>query len=105
VYRCSGFAFAQVATGNLDIAVIGQLPPPNLTLGDEFEPSPVEMVGFEAAFGRRWLWKRDLEDASGNTHHALVLANPDAELDDAALGIPSGVGRKAEKHGPREMFH
>ena len=39
--RCSGFAFAQVATGNLDIAVIGQLPPPNLPLGNEFEPGPM----------------------------------------------------------------
>ena len=59
----------------------------------------MKMVGFEAAFGRRRLWKQDLEDAPGNTHDALVFANPDAELDDAALGIPSGVGRKAEKHG------
>jgi len=41
MYRCSGFAFAQVATGNLDIAVIGQLPPPNLPLGNEFEPGPM----------------------------------------------------------------
>jgi len=31
---------------------MGQLPPPNLTLGDEFEAGPVKMVGFEAAFRR-----------------------------------------------------
>jgi len=35
--RCSGFAFPQIATGDLDIAVVSQLPPPNLPLGDEFE--------------------------------------------------------------------
>ena len=35
--RCSGFAFTQIATGDLDIAVVGQLPAANLPLGDQFE--------------------------------------------------------------------
>jgi hypothetical protein len=42
----------QIATGDFDIAVVGQLPPPNLSIGNEFEPGPMKMVGFEAAFGR-----------------------------------------------------
>jgi hypothetical protein len=46
------FPFPQIATGDLDIPVVGQLPAANLPLGDEFEPGPVQVVGFEAAFGR-----------------------------------------------------
>jgi hypothetical protein len=46
------FPFPQVATGDLDICVAGQLPAANLPLGDEFEPGAVQVVGFEAAFGR-----------------------------------------------------
>ncbi|MGC1890740.1 MAG: hypothetical protein WA709_32455 [Stellaceae bacterium] len=45
--------FPQIATGDFDIALVGQLPAANLPFRDEFEPGPVEMVGFEAAF-RRW---------------------------------------------------
>ena len=44
--------FPQIATGDLDIPIVGQLPAANLPFGDQFEPRPVKMVGFEAAFGR-----------------------------------------------------
>jgi hypothetical protein len=33
--------FPKIATGDLDIAVLGQLPTANLPFGDEFEPGPV----------------------------------------------------------------
>jgi hypothetical protein len=46
-------SFPQISTGDLNIAVVGQLPSPNLPLGDKFEPGPVKMVSFEAPF-RRW---------------------------------------------------
>jgi hypothetical protein len=46
------FPFPQIATGDLDIPIVGQLPAANLPLGDEFEPGPMKMVRFEAAFGR-----------------------------------------------------
>src|SRR6266404_6322910 len=92
------FTVAQIATGDLDIRILCKLAAANLPLGDEFEPGSVKMVGFEAAFRHRGLWKQDLEHASGNAHHALILAHPDAELDDGALRVPPGVGRKAEEH-------
>jgi hypothetical protein len=47
------FPFPQIATGDLDIPIVGQLPAANLSFGDQFEPRPFKMVGFEAAF-RRW---------------------------------------------------
>jgi hypothetical protein len=34
------FPFPQIATGDLDIAVLGQLPAANLPLSGEFEPGP-----------------------------------------------------------------
>jgi hypothetical protein len=46
------FALPQIASSDLDIAVVGQPPPPNLPLGDNFEPGPVKMLRFEAAFRR-----------------------------------------------------
>jgi hypothetical protein len=30
------FPFRQIATGDLDVAVVRQLPPPNFSLGNEF---------------------------------------------------------------------
>jgi len=91
------FPFPQIAPGDLDIAVVGQLPSPNLLLSDPFDPGSMEMVGFEASFGRRGVWKQDLEHAPGNPHHALILAHPNPELDGVPVGVPSGVGRKAEE--------
>ena len=55
----------------------------------------MKVVGFEASFGRGGLRKQDLEYASRNAHDSLILAHTDAELDDGALGIPSGVRPKA----------
>jgi hypothetical protein len=94
--RCSGFAFAEIATADLDIPVRGQLPPPNLPLSDAFEPRSVKMVGFETAFRRGGLWQQDLEHSPGHANDPFKLA--DTELDDGALRIPPGVGRKPEKH-------
>jgi hypothetical protein len=101
--RC-GLPFPQIATGDLDIPIRGQLAATNLSLGDEFEPSPVKMVCFEAPFGRRGVWKQDLKDAPGNAHHTLIFADAYAELDDTSLGIPTGIRWKAKKHAPPEVF-
>src|SRR6202030_840330 len=92
------FSFPQIATGDLDIAVVTQLSATYLPLSDEFEPGPVEVIGFEAPFRRAGFRKQDLEDAPGNPHDALIFADADAELDSVAVGVPPGVGRKSEKH-------
>jgi hypothetical protein len=44
----SGTSFVEISAGDLDVAVVGQLPATNLPLDDEFEPGPVKMVGFQA---------------------------------------------------------
>src|SRR5438045_990357 len=89
----------QIATGDLNITVIGQLPPTNLPFGDEFEPRPVKVVRFEAAFRGPILWKQDLENASGPAHHTLIFADAYTELDDGSLGVPASIGRKAKERG------
>jgi hypothetical protein len=66
-----GIRFAQVAARNLNVAVISQLLPTNLPLGDDFERDPVQMIRFEATL-RRW----------GN----------------GVIGIPASIRRKAEEH-------
>jgi hypothetical protein len=78
-------AIPQVATGDFDVAIVGQLTTPHLPLGDEFEPGPVKMVGFEATLRRRGLVEQDLEDASRNPNHAFILAHADAEGDAASI--------------------
>ena len=75
-------SFPQIATGDLNIAVVGQLPSTNLPFGDQFEPRPVKVVRFEAAFRRRSLWKQDLENAPGHAHYTLIFAEAYTELDD-----------------------
>jgi hypothetical protein len=99
------FPFAQIATGDLNIAVVGQLPLSNLPLGDEFEPGSIKMVGFKAPFRRGGLRNQDLEDTPGNTHHALIFADADAELDDGSVRVPPGVGRKTKEHELFGMFY
>jgi hypothetical protein len=66
--------FAEIATGDLDVPIVGQLPAANFPLSDEFEPGSVQVVSFEAPFGRGGLWKQDLEHAPGNAHHVSEAA-------------------------------
>jgi hypothetical protein len=87
-------------TGDLDITVVGQLPSTNLPFGDQFEPRPVKVVRFEAAFRCRSIWKQNLENAPGDAHHTLIFADAYTELDDRSLGVPASIGRKAKEHGP-----
>jgi hypothetical protein len=56
------------------------------------------MIGFEAVFRRRGLWKEDLEHASGHANDALIIADADAEFDSGALRFPQDVRRKTEEH-------
>jgi hypothetical protein len=93
------FPFSQIASRDLDIPIVGQLLAANLPLCDEFEPGPMKVVGFEASFRSRGLGQQDLENAPGNPHYTLILAHPDAELDGVSVGVPTGIRRKAEKHG------
>ena len=74
----TAFFLPQIGTVDLRISIVGQQPSPNLPLGDEFEPGPVEVVGFEAAFRRRGLGKQDLEHAPRHATDALIVAHPDA---------------------------
>ena len=75
-----------------------------IPFGDDFEPRPVQVIGFEAAFGREGFQQQNLEHAPGNPHHALIFADADAELDSVPVGVPPGVGRKSEKHRPPGVF-
>jgi hypothetical protein len=72
--RCSGFAFTQVSTDDLDVAVIGQLRAMHLPLGNDFEPGPVKMVGFQAPFRCRSLIEQGLEHAPTDTHDTSSTA-------------------------------
>src|SRR5207248_4461521 len=67
VLRISGgwpvMALAQITPGDLDIAVIGQLPSLQLPLDRKLEPCSLEVKGFQATL-RRWrLIEHSLEDA------------------------------------------
>ena len=47
------FPFPQIATGDVDVPIVRQLPAADLPFGDEFEPGPVQVVAFKAVFRRR----------------------------------------------------
>jgi hypothetical protein len=63
---------AQIASGDLDIAGLGQLPPTQLPLDDYLEPSPLEMECLHTPRWRRTLIEEPLEDSAGNPHGTLV---------------------------------
>jgi hypothetical protein len=94
--RRAELAVSQIAPGDLDVAVLGQLPATHLPLRDQFEPGPIEIIRFEASLGRRALVEETLEDAPGHPNNALVLTYPDAELDGRCVRVPwaSGGNRK-----------
>jgi hypothetical protein len=81
VYRRPRFAFPQVSAGDLDIAVIGQLPAAQLAFGDQFESGPLKMVAFEAPLWRRGPREQTLEDPPTDAYDSLIFANFNGEFD------------------------
>jgi len=47
--------FPQIAPGDLDVAVLGQLPATQLPIDDKLEPGPLEVERLQAPLGRRGL--------------------------------------------------
>jgi len=92
------FSIPQVAPGDLDIAVLGQLPPANLSLGNQFKPSPVEVVRFKAALWRWLLIEQILENATRYTNDTMVFADTNAELYGGQSFVPARILWKGEKH-------
>src|SRR6266481_2409271 len=97
--RSGGRTLSQVATGDLDIAVFGQLALTDLTLGDAFEACSLQVIGLDAPLRGRPLRQQALKGAPRDADNPCVLPNPDAELDRLALGIPSDIIQKGkERH-------
>ena len=88
--------FAEVAARDFDVAIVGQVPAADLSLGDPFEPSAMKVIRFEATFGRGAFVEKGLECATADAHHAFILtdADADAERDAAPFGFPSSIVRE-----------
>lgn len=98
------FALTEITAGNLDIAVVGQLPVTNLTLCDKFEPGPIQVIGFEAPFRCRSLIEQGLEHAPTDTHDTFILAQADAELDRILAATPfPGENIEIDIDDPRKV--
>jgi hypothetical protein len=72
---------AQIAAGDLDIAIIGKLSPPQLPLHDNLEPGALKVERLHAPLWRRALIEEALEDPPADPDSALVGSEDDAELD------------------------
>src|SRR6202022_1683134 len=96
---CRGRTLSQVATGDLDIAVFGQLALPDLALGDAFEAWSLQIISLDAPL-RGWpLCQQPLKGAPRDADNPSILPDRDAKLDRFALGVPSGIIRKGkERH-------
>jgi hypothetical protein len=90
IWLRGGLPLPQIATGDLDIASSVSSRRRKFPISDQFEPGPVNMIGFDAPFRCWGVWDQDLKDALGNPHHALILAHPDAELDGVPVGGSTG---------------
>jgi hypothetical protein len=73
-------ALPQVAADDFDIAVVRQLPPPQLPLGYKLETGPLQVVGRDGAFGHDAAVDKPAEHVPGNADDALIFTNADAEL-------------------------
>ena len=82
---------AQIATSDLDVTVISQLPAAQLPFGDHLEAGALQVERFHAPLGRRRLIEEMLEDPAGDPHRPFVEAEDHAELDGVAFVIPAGV--------------
>ena len=85
----------EISAGDLDVAVLGQLSAANLAFRDEFEPGPINVIGFDAALRRRAVPKQVLEHAPRDGHGAVILADADAELDGGPFGAQARRQREA----------
>jgi hypothetical protein len=88
----------QIASGELDVTVFGQLAPAQLPLSDTLKPGPLEIVRLDAALGRGPLRQQALKHAPRHPDHAVVFADLDPELDGLLLGVPAGVLGESEEH-------
>jgi hypothetical protein len=52
---------SKIAPAYLDVALLGQLPAAHLPFGNQFEPRPIEVIGFQAVFGARALVEESLK--------------------------------------------
>jgi hypothetical protein len=76
---------AQITSGDLDVAVLGQLPATQLTLRDHLEPCALKVECLDAPLGRRTLIEEPLEDPTSDPDTALIGTEDDAEFDGVAL--------------------
>jgi hypothetical protein len=88
----------EIAPGDLDVAIVGQLPAADLSLGDKLEPSSLQMVRLQAPLRRRALVEEALENPPWHPDDGIVLADTDAEFDRVQRYIPSRVFGEHEKH-------
>jgi hypothetical protein len=68
----NGSSFAKVPSGDLDVAIIGQLPPTQLPLNDHLEPGALEMECLHAPLGSRALIEQPLERPSDAAYAFLT---------------------------------
>jgi hypothetical protein len=71
--RVNGGTLSQIAPGDFDVAVIGQLPTPQLALGNPLKSRAVEVVGFDAALRGRPVGQQALEYAPPHPNQAAVF--------------------------------
>ena len=90
--------FAQIAHGDLDVAVIGQLSSSLLPFDGQLEPRSLKVESLQATLRRRWLIEQSLEGAPMNAYRALVLA---FIREDAAL--PISLRSKSSRRQPQPV--
>jgi len=97
-------ALSQITPGDLDVAIIGQLPPSQLPFDSKLEAGSREMERFQATLRGRRLIEQSLERALRYTHETLVLPEDNGELDRLLLRIPASVFGQGEKDHCKEKL-
>jgi hypothetical protein len=95
---CRGGTFPQVATGDLDITVLGQLTLTDLAFGDTLQSRSLQIISLDAPLGGRPIRQQALEGTARYANDPSIFPDPHPELDSFPLGIPPDIVRKGEEH-------
>jgi hypothetical protein len=88
----------KIAPGDLDIAIVGQLPAAHLPLGNQFEPRLMDIVGFQAPVGCRPLvmepWRTRLRTRTMPSYSPMPMPIPNSTAAALEFDRASGGNRK-----------
>jgi hypothetical protein len=98
MFRGSAIGISEIAPGDFNVAIVGQLTLAQLALSDAFESRPLQMVGLDAALRGHGAVDKSLENSPRNPDQTFVFPDADTELEEIRRRVPASIVGEAEEH-------